>query len=300
MDRWPSPLPQELIDAVTDNIQDDPTTLKTFFTSSDFLFFLAGCIGLKELTLFNVAADESDHPTTETEPNAQRVQLESLIIDETDGKMVDLLLSPQSPVDLRHFRSLSSYGCLELPHLKELLQRPSGTLQHLSIRDLVDMGMRFTPLASHASHRHITSMEFESITMQLENLRSLYIALHNLPNWAQLLESFTIELSREHFSQRVPPAEWTALAYALMRPQMKHLSAVSVKVHPRYPHDDGKLEHAWTKTTEVFFGMRVAGVRSAMLALSLSRRPKVKMIPECTKTTRWTTTSPQDEVPLRR
>ncbi|KAJ7677249.1 hypothetical protein B0H17DRAFT_121586 [Mycena rosella] len=248
------------------------------FTPSNFHFYLDGCRSLKELTLSNVSVHSSldvDDPET-VESDALRAQLESLDVVESDGEVIDLLLSLQSPVDLRHLRTMSIYGYLDSLHLNDLVQRPRATLQHLGVWDPLGLVIGFD-------------------TTQHENLRSLFIAPLTSVAWTGLLQTCSPRLQQITFELPLDifkfPQIATELAEALLCAELPHLCEVNVEVHPGYRSHIGSEPEQWTLLLESAF----ADFTARLTALStIQAALQIKMIPERTTVKRWSLARPDE------
>ncbi|KAJ7491198.1 hypothetical protein FB451DRAFT_1389924 [Mycena latifolia] len=258
----PGPLKEQL-----HNVLHSPTLTslslgRMLFAPSDFHFLLGSCAGLKELTLSNVSVHSAldvDDPKT-TEPDAHRAQLESLVVVESNGEIIELLLSPQSPVDLRSLHTLSIYGYLDPPHLEGLIQRPCATLQHLSVWDALR-----------------AEMNLGFFTADHKDMRSLCIApsdltAHLFRNCSPRLERITIELSLANFVV-VSELAWKDLANVLTRSELTHLREVTVKVCPL-----PDAQH-WTLHSEAVFLKCTVNAKNSLSALAARVVLEVVRIP---------------------
>ncbi|KAJ7168352.1 hypothetical protein C8R43DRAFT_984087 [Mycena crocata] len=242
---WPGSLlslalPATLRTTLYDVIKSDTLTSLTLgriiFKPADFHFFLTGCTGLKELALFAVSVHSTSgfeaDDEEKIESSTHRAQLDSFTA-ESDGEILDLLLSAESPVDLQCLRTLSLHGYLAARHLESLIQRPHATLQHFSIKELFD-----------------DSIDFDFTTVQHEHLRSLYIAPRWSQNMGKLLQKCSPRLERIMLELSLPDFaadQWTEVDNLLARPEMVHLCAVVIKVHPGF---EGQC---WDQDSELIF-----------------------------------------------
>ncbi|KAJ6620295.1 hypothetical protein B0H10DRAFT_2022170 [Mycena sp. CBHHK59/15] len=246
---------------------------QVILTPSEFYFFLKGCTGLKELSLFNVAVysalvSDGDQKETEVGLNAPRSQLESLTIADSHGEILEHLLSPRSPMDLRYIHTLSLFGHIDAAHLDDLLQRSDAALQHLSLRE-----------------PYGTPMDFVFKPNQCPNLRTFYIAVRGTTNWARVfqncsagIEKLTLELSHVNFSKLSGP-EWKALDKVLARFELRSLREFTVKVHPGYPTDP---------STGYSFAQSAGNVRRHLRALVSRSLLEMEPIPKFTRSSSWT------------
>ncbi|KAJ6606370.1 hypothetical protein DFH09DRAFT_1299632 [Mycena vulgaris] len=251
------------------------------FTPSAFHFFLGDCMALKELILTSVSVYSAlEVENTKTfESDARPTQLESLDLVESDGEVMELLLSPQSPVDLRCLRTLSIYiyGYVGTPlHVTNLIQRPRVPLRHLNVRGLPVMGLT----------------DFDFITAQ--HVRSLCIAPEGLPSWRDLfqncsphLENLTLELSLPYFLH-CSELEWEDLVAVLTRPKMTQLREVSLKVYTDPVN--------WTQELKTTFAHNATRVKGFLSALSARGVLEVESIAEKAKPIVWVMTRQEEDV----
>jgi len=240
------------------------------FTPSSFHYMLHGATVLKELALFDVHVyNDDDNPNLKKkpkrEPVANPIQLESFTAADSDGQVVELLLSPESPVDFRCLNTLVLSGQVSPhgPHLEDLVQRPRRTLKHLSIQN-----------------RRATSTDLALNTAQHDSLRSLYLESRGQPSWSNTfgncspyLEHLTLGFSLIDFSG-ITPDEWAELDEVLTRPLMTHLRSVVLKVHPGY------LGEEWTRSTMSSFTECAESMSRYLPVLSARGLLEVESIPE--------------------